>query len=327
MTTNTNLQSAKNNKNDEFYTQIEDIEKELIHYQQHFKNKIVYCNCDNPMYSAFWKYFHFNFSPLGLKKLICTYYEKVKPTYKMEYIGGDDSNIEVGIKTQLQGDGDFRSEECINILKEADIIVTNPPFSLFREYIALLAEQNKQFLIIGNINAITYKEVFPLIKDNKIWFGASIHSGDRKFYVPDNYPLNAAGCGIDSDGRRFICVKGVRWYTNLDYKERHVDLETKYYYSKRDTLYPNLYPKYDNYNAINVDKTAEIPMDYYDIMGVPITFIDKYNPDQFQIIGLTASWDESDKMKKIKSSSKYRHNPIINGENIYRRLMIKRKEV
>jgi hypothetical protein len=189
---------------------------------------------------------------------------------------------EIGIHP-LKGDGDFRSAECIELLKEADIVVTNPPFSLFREFVALMMEYEKKFLIIGNVNAITYREVFPLFMQNKIWLGASIHSGDRKFHVPDNYELNAATCGIDKEGKKFIRVKGVRWFTNLDYQERHEDLILYKSYS------PNEYPQYDNYNAIEVSKTESIPCDYDGVMGVPITFLDKYNPDQFEIIGLGIS--------------------------------------
>ena len=183
--------------------------------------------------------------------------------------------------TKLNGDGDFRSDECLALLDEADIVVTNPPFSLFREYVSVLLEHKKHFIIIGNVNAITYKEFFPLIKENKVWIGASIHSGDRKFYVPDDYPLNAAGCGIDDEGRRFIRVKGVRWYTNLDIKQRHEEMILVKRYS------PELYPKYDNYDAINVNSTADIPCDFDGIMGVPITFMDKYCPEQFEILGLS----------------------------------------
>lgn len=182
--------------------------------------------------------------------------------------------------TELTGDGDFRSPECLALLDEADIVVTNPPFSLFREYIATLMAHNKKFVIIGHQNAITYKEFFPLLKDNKVWIGASIHSGDRKFYVPDDYPLNAAGCGIDEDGHRYIKVKGIRWYTNLDLKQRHEELILV---KKYDSA---LYPQYANYNAINIDKTTDIPCDYAGVMGVPITFMDKYNPDQFEVVGL-----------------------------------------
>ena len=187
---------------------------------------------------------------------------------------------EIGVKP-LKGDGDFRSKECIELLKEADIVVTNPPFSLFREYVEQLMEYDKKFLIIGNVNAISYKEIFPLIMimNNRIWLGASIHSGDRKFWVPNDYELNATGCGIDETGRKFIRVKGVRWFTNLDYKERHEDIILYKHYT------PEEYPRYVNYDAININKTEEIPMDYDGAMGVPITFLDKYNPEQFEILG------------------------------------------
>ena len=190
---------------------------------------------------------------------------------------------EIGVKP-LKGDGDFRSKECIELLKEADIVVTNPPFSLFREYVAQLMEYDKKFLIIGNQNAVSTKEIFPLIMQNKMWMGASIHSGDRKFWVPDDYELNAAGCGIDETGRKFIRVKGVRWFTNLDYKERHEDLILYKTYS------PEEYPQYDNFNAIEVNKTENIPADYEGMMGVPLTFLDKYSPDQFEILGITKTW-------------------------------------
>ncbi|RLC45299.1 MAG: modification methylase, partial [Candidatus Cloacimonadota bacterium] len=205
----------------------------------------------------------------------------------LEYEGDKNNNKvpdleEIGIK-YLKGDGDFRSDECIELLKQADVVVTNPPFSLFREYVAQLVKYEKKFLIIGNVNAITYKEIFKLFKDNKLWLGASIHSGDREFGVPDDYPLKAAGYRIDNNGRKFIRVKGVRWYTNLDYKERHEDLILYKKYS------PEEYPTYENYDAINVNKTKEIPMEFKGHMGVPITFLDKYNPDQFEVIGLGIS--------------------------------------
>ena len=210
--------------------------------------------------------------------------------------GVSDADIDALLKSKkrgvkkLKGDGDFRSEECIEYLKQADIVVTNPPFSLFREYVAQLMEHKKDFLIIGNVNAITYKEIFPLIKDNKLWLGASIHSGDRKFYVPDDYPLNAAGCGVDKDGRKFIRVKGVRWFTNLDYAIRHEELVLfkRYYGNEED------YPKYDNYDAINVDKTSDIPCDYFEDMGVSITYLDKHNPEQFDIVKFRKGNDEKD---------------------------------
>ena len=257
---NANLHKAKNAKNDEFYTQLIDIKKEVIHYTDHFKNKVVYCNCDDPTWSAFWEYFHLNFAELGLKKLISTHYDKEKTTYKTEYTGGNDNDIEAGVKTPLKGNGDFRSQECLDLLDECDIVVTNEPFSLFREYVTILMEHKKKFLILGNMNALTYKEIFPLIKDNQLWYGASIHSGDRKFYVPDNYPLKASGCGIDDNGRKFIRVKGVRWYTNLDYETRHEKLVLWKNYTSEE------YPKYDNYLAWNVNKVSEIPCnDYIDI--------------------------------------------------------------
>ena len=293
---NKNLKSANKAKKDEFYTQLSDIEKELKHYKKHFKNKIVYCNCDDPRVSNFFHYFSYNFETLGLKKLITTCYknqqidlfsqnDSEKAIY-LEYEGDKNKNNvpdieEIGIKN-LKSDGDFRSEESLELLKQADIIVTNPPFSLFREYIAQLVEYNKKFVIIGNLNALTYKEIFKLIKENKMWLGTSIHSGDREFGVPKDYPLTAASSRIDENGNKYIRVKGVRWYTNLDYKERHEDLILyKTYYGNEDK-----YPKYDNYNAINIDATKDIPKDYERSMGVPITFMDKYNPEQFEIIAL-----------------------------------------
>ena len=292
---NKNLHKASKAKKDEFYTQLSDIEKELGHYKKHFKNKVVFCNCDDPRVSNFFHYFSYNFENLGLKKLITTCYKNQnvdlfsqnnseKAIY-LEYTGDKNNDKipslkEIGIK-HLKGNGDFRSDECIDLLKQADIVVTNPPFSLFREYVAQLMEYKKKFVIIGNLNAITYKEIFRLIKENKIWLGHSIHSGDREFGVPDDYPLNAAGCRIDENGKKYIRVKGVRWYTNLDYEERHEDLILyKTYKGHEDE-----YPKYDNYDAINVDVTKDIPIDYKGTMGVPITFMDKYSPDQFEIIG------------------------------------------
>ncbi len=325
MAKNTALGNAKKAKQDEFYTQLTDIEKELKHYRQHFADKTVLCNCDDPFESNFFKYFVLNFNRLGLKKLIATSYAnspimgeqlryKIDAGGQMAFSFGESGDLGDYEKhpykaivntvydktgndavemldvaelfksgenelTELDGDGDFRSEECIELLKEADIVVTNPPFSLFREYVAQLMEYEKKFVIIGNINAITYKEFFPLLKENKVWIGASIHSGDRAFYVPDDYPLAAAGCGIDEKGRRFIRVKGIRWFTNLDIKQRHEEMILVKRYN------PEQYPKYANYNAIEVEKTADIPCDYDGEMGVPITFLDKYNPDQFEIIG------------------------------------------
>lgn len=314
---NKNLNAAKTAKKDEFYTQLADIERELRHYWPHFRDKVVLCNCDDPYESNFFKYFALNFNQLGLKRLICTCYngspvqgnelllrfegfdmEPKKQAYKVEItevkdLNGDGAVDLSDVRYLLQNDknvlstlktGDFRDPECVELLKQADIVVTNPPFSLFREYIAQLMEFEKKFLIIGNINAVTYKEVFPLIKDNRLWLGPSITSGDRKFNVPDDYPLNAAGCGVDSDGKRYIRVKGVRWFTNLDHNKRHEELDLVCRYS------PEEYPTYDNFDAIEVGSTSDIPYNYSGMMGVPITYLDKYNPEQMEIMGITQSW-------------------------------------
>ncbi|HFG0578773.1 TPA: adenine-specific methyltransferase EcoRI family protein, partial [Flavobacterium psychrophilum] len=294
---NKNLHSAKSNKKDEFYTQLSDIEKELKHYKNHFKDKVVLCNCDDPRVSNFFHFFSYNFERFGLKKLIATCYKsqdadlfsenKSERAIYLEYDGDKNGdNIpnpeEIGIR-HLQGDGDFRSKECIELLKQADIIVTNPPFSLFREYVAQLVEYDKKFVIIGNLNALTYRDIFKPVKENKLWFGHSIHSGDREFRVPEDYTLSASSSRIDEIGNKFIRVKGVRWYTNLDFNERHEDLILYKTYNEDE------YPKYENFDAINVNITKDIPVDYSGAMGVPITFIDKFNPDQFEIIGLGIS--------------------------------------
>lgn len=273
MAKNENLHKAKDAKNDEFYTRIEDVAEELRHYKKHFAGKVVFCNCDDPTRSAFWRYFHLNFSELGLKKLIATHYDRTEPTYKMEYEGGDDNDVEVGVKTQLEGNGDFRSEECLDLLDECDIVVTNPPFSLFREYVATLIAHNKKFLIIGNKNAITYKEFFPLLKENKVWIG---YTSPAEFNTPDGMTKKMNGL--------------TRWFTNLDIQKRHEKLILwQRYYDDNGNPLPDVderYPKYDNYAARNVDKVADIPMDYKGVMGVPITFMDKYNPDEFEIVGM-----------------------------------------
>ncbi|MBP9552065.1 adenine-specific methyltransferase EcoRI family protein [Candidatus Saccharibacteria bacterium] len=322
-----NLYQANRAKKDEFYTQLPDIEKELRHHTSQFKDKTIYCNCDDPVWSNFFIYFLMYFNKLGLKKLIATHYEyEGASSYKLEVenitkdwtsllkciklvqelFEKDDPEVfekaadllkTAGISmTPLKGNGDFRSDECISLLEEADIVTTNPPFSLFREYIAQLAEYNKQFLIIGNVNAITYKEVFKLIEQNRVWLGASIHSGDREFGVPDDYPLNAASHRVDERGKKFIRVKGVRWFTNLDYDERHEDLILYKKYS------PEEYPKYYNYNAIEVSQVKNIPMDYPGEMGVPITFLDKYNPDQFEIIGKGVQLEKTIRFKGDKAT-------------------------
>ena len=335
---NKNLNKAKEAKKDEFYTQLEDINNELRHYREHFHGKTVLCNCDDPRVSNFFKYFAYNFEFLGLKKLIATCYKSqdvnlfsegaseqaVYLVYEGDKNGNnipDDDEIEV---LPLKGDGDFRSAECIEFLKEADIVVTNPPFSLFREYVAQLVKYDKKFLIIGNVNAVTYKEVFPLIMNNRIWFGASIHSGDRKFLVPDNYELNAAGCGIDESGRKYIRVKGVRWFTNLDYKERYEDIILYKQYN------PDDYPSYINCDAIEVSKTSDIPLDYDGKMGVPITFLDKYNPEQFEILGKSsdiADMNEIRKMDNVQGGGP-RFYVMKNGvpTRMYERILIRRKQ-
>jgi hypothetical protein len=336
---NIGLKTAKKAKKDEFYTLLDTIEKELKYYKDHFRGKVVFCNCDDPKESNFVKYFSMNFEHLGLKKLIATHFKDanlftIEPPYKLEYTGDKDGNRMPDpdeFIAEMIGTGDFRSKECIELLKEADIILTNPPFSLFREYIAQLMEHNKKFLIIGNINAITYKECFKYIKDNKMWLGASIHSGDREFRVPDDYPLNAAGYRVDKNGNKYIRVKGVRWLTNLDYEERHEDLVLYKKYA------PEEYPKYDNYDAINVDKTNRIPADYKGVIGVPITFLDKYNPDQFEILGITDRQNTSGlRTKKYTIEDSPRFNDLNarsvlkignNYKAIYARLLIKNKKV
>ncbi len=347
---NKNLNKAKEAKKDEFYTQLDDINNELKHYREHFRGKTVLCNCDDPRVSNFFTYFAYNFEFLGLKKLITTCYKNqdmdlfsqnqsdkaVYLVYEGDKNGDHIPNAdEIGV-IPLKGDGDFRSKECIELLKEADIVVTNPPFSLFREYVAQLIEYDKKFLIIGNVNAVKYKELFPLIMNNKIWLGASIHSGDRKFWVPNDYELNAAGCGIDETGRKYIRVKGVRWFTNLDYKERHENLILYKHYT------PEEYPKFENFDAININRTEDIPCDYNGVMGVPITFMDKYNPEQFEILGVgIAGLGLAAGVKPYKPEhKKYRKDVqkrgavdgdlyMMNGDEVivpYSRILIRRKK-
>ena len=293
----TNLNKAKKAKNDEFYTLYSDVEKELAHYQQHFKGKIVYCNCDNPEWSAFWRYFHINFSTMGLKKLIATY--KGTPTYKMEYTGGNDIDVTVGLRTPLKGDGDFRSQECLDVLKVADIVVTNPPFSLFREYVAQLMEYGKKFIIIGSKNAITYKDFFPLLKDNKVWIG---YNNVNDFQQPDG---------------SFKKFGNIGWFTNLCIKKRHEKIVLRKIYT------PEEYPTYDNYEAINVNKTAEIPSDYDGVMGVPISFLDKYNPNQFEIVGWSRHNDLNMDGGYWKKGTC--NDALIGGKSVYTRILIRKK--
>lgn len=275
---NVNLHKAKGAKNDEFYTQITDIEKEMIYYKEHFKDKIVLCNCDDPTWSAFWKYFHLHFAELELKKLISTHYEREKETYKMEYMGGKNNDINVGVKIPLEGNGDFRSRECLAVLDESDIVVTNPMFSLFRNYVSVLMKHKKKFLIIGNKNAITYKEFFPLLKNNEVWIGCS---RPTEFSTPEGITKKLNGL--------------TRWFTNLDVAKRHEKLTLWKSYTKEE------YPKYVNYDAINVNKVSEIPVDYAGVMGVPITFLDKYNPEQFEILGIS----HGERKQELDISSNY----------------------
>ena len=280
---NLNLHLASKAKKDEFYTQLTDIEREINHYKEHLKGKVIFCNCDDPELSNFWKFFHLNFSQLGIKKLISTHfvYEDIfqkGETYKLEYEGGNDGDIMVGVKTILNENGDFRSKECVEILEKSDVVITNPPFSLFREYVVQLVEYKKKFIIIGDQNAITYKEVFKLIKENKIWLGID-NGGTKWFQVPQHYNIETKSRIKIENGVKYFSKGSIMWFTNLDHKKRHEDLILYKTYNKKD------YPKYDNYKAINVDVTKEIPVDYDGVMGVPITFLDKYNPEQFEIIG------------------------------------------
>lgn len=287
---NTSLHAAKNAKNDEFYTRLEDINEEMNHYEDKFRGKVIYCNCDDPTWSAFWKYFHLNFSALGLKKLISTHYDKNEPTYKMEYTGGDDNDIEVGVKTPLEGNGDFRNQECLDLLDEADIVVTNPPFSLFREYVAVLMEHEKKFLIIGSLNAVKYSECFPFIMNNQMWLG---NNNVHDFMQPDGT--------VKKFGN-------INWYTNLDFAKRHEKIILWKEYNDKE------YPKYETYDAIEVSKVTNIPVNYSGIMGVPISFMSKYNPEQFEIVGEFNHGSDN-----IFDLAK----PIINGKELFPRIAIR----
>ena len=363
------LSKARSAKQDEFYTQLADIEKELKHYRTQLRDKVILCNCDDPYESNFFRYFALNFNALGLKKLIATSYansgivgghlslldiEGLKPECKEPYAieinevidhNGDGATDLADVEYLLRNDantcrtllgdaeygaGDFRSTECTKYLKQADIVVTNPPFSLFREYVAKLFEYRKSFVILGNVNAATYKDIFDLIKRNRMWLGESIHSGDREFRVPSHYPLEAAGFRVDGNGVKYIRVKGVRWFTNLDIPQRHQEIPLYKKYT------PDEFPRYDNYDAIEVSKTAEIPADYFNAMGVPITFLDKYSPDQFEILGITDRDNNSGlKVKEyteaeVSKPGDLNRRGVIRQGNEYRgtyaRLLIKRKQ-
>ncbi|MCD7722153.1 MAG: adenine-specific methyltransferase EcoRI family protein [Prevotellaceae bacterium] len=339
---NSSLTEAKRAKKDEFYTQFQDIAAELRHYSRHFRGKTVLCNCDDPYESNFFKYFALKFNELGLRRLICTCYDgspiaqtelrflpsgepeqtqrkEAHKAYHLELTEVSDMNgdgavdlrdVEELLKRQqperLEGNGDFRSRECLALLEQADIVVTNPPFSLFREYLAKLIEYGKQFLIIGNVNAITYKEVFPLIKENKLWLGYGFTAGNAYFFTPfkEDY-----GKGVLMENG-LVKFRNCTWFTNLDHSKRHEPLDLYKHYT------PEEYPRYDNYDAINVDKTSDIPLDYQGVMGVPITFLDKYCPEQFEIVELPNT--------SIPGVIKNAEGKI-NGKITYARLLIRRK--
>ena len=328
MSTNKKLHNAKNAKKDEFYTQLKDIENELKHYQKHFENKTVLCNCDDPHISNFFHYFAYNFKKLKLKKLITTCYK----SQQMDLFSKNDSEKAIGLEYngdknnnkvpdpkeigtfQLGSDGDFRSQECIKIIKQADIICTNPPFSLFREYIRQLIEYNKKFIIIGHQNAITYKEIFKLLKTNKLWLGYGFKGGAAHFIT--NYKDKAVS-GDHKEG--MVRVSGVHWFTNLDIAKRHEELALYKKYNPKD------YPSYENYDAIEVSKTKNIPIDFSGLMGVPITFMDKYNPDQFEIIWTTDRGGDGMLEKHKKSHTRF-DAPVVNGKGLYKRIIIKHKK-
>ena len=315
MAKNNNLHTAKKARNDEFYTMLTDIEKEMRYYKDFFKGKIVYCNCDDARESNFFKYFSLNFEFLGLKKLITTGYKADGKGVVLVYEGDKNGNRRVDneeiIVNELNGDGDFRSEECIEYLKQADVVVTNPPFSLFRQYVKQLMDYGKKFIIIGNQNAITYKEIFPYIKNNQLWLGMSMNGSNRWFVAPDSYEVkeNAAGYKLDEKGRKMFFVNGVTWFTNIENKRRNEELDLYKKYSFED------YPKYDNYDAIEVSRVDEIPMDYDGVMGVPITFLYKYNPTQFEIIGLD---------RYVEDNPHYGHRFTIKGKETYARILIRK---
>ena len=369
---NSNLTNAKRVKNDEFYSQYSDIQKEIEAYLEYnpnvFRGKVVYCNCDDPFESNFFRYFVLNFNKLGLKQLITTSYKPSPVANTQLGLFGDDKTLtkskgrpkvnankfiinevrdidgdgEFNLRdvakqlranknnewTPLEGDGDFRSDECINLLKQSDIVVTNPPFSLFREYVKQLFDYNKKFVIIGNMNAITYKEIFPLIKENKMWFGNGFHAGNAYFSTP---LAKEYGEGVYMPETGLVKFRNVCWFTNIDHGRRHqplplMTMEENLKYSKHKEIKgKKAYEKYDNYNAIEVPFTDSIPSDYGGVMGVPLSFLDKYSPEQFEIIGGTANGQVPNKFKI--GDFKVYNNPISNGRKIYQRILIKHKKV
>ena len=340
---NKNLHNAKMAKNDEFYTQYSDIQKEVNAYLEYnpnvFRDKTILLPCDDPEWSNFTKFFVQNFEKFGLKKLISTCY--IKNNGQTDLFENDcsqnfNSHGKILIVTKdnlnsnwdyLDGDGDFRSAEIKALRDESDFIITNPPFSLFREFVSWIFETDKKFLIIGNMNAITYKEVFPLFKDNKMWYGVSISSGDRRFNVPDSYPLNASGCGIDDNNQKYIQVKGVRWFTNIDHGKRHKPLSLltmndnlKFNKKLKNPKYQNIYKKYDNYDAIEIPLTEVIPSDYEGIMGVPISFLDKYCPEQFEIIDISSNLARPIIINGKRGTGRF----YVNGKRLYDRIAIRK---
>jgi hypothetical protein len=349
MAKNLSLNKASIAKEDEFYTQLNDIENEMLHYREQFRSKVIFCNCDDPYESNFFKYFAMNFNFLGLKKLIATCYagspvqgqqlslfdvmglteqsDDGKRPYKIEITEVTDENADGAVDlsdveyllknrrnvlTLLEGDGDFRSAECIELLKQSDIVVTNPPFSMFREYVTQLIDSGKHFIIIGSQNAITYKEIFKLLRDNKIWLGNK--SGDMEFIVPDYYQPRATRYR-EENGVKYRSMGNICWFTNLDHAKRHENITLFRHYTLEE------YSHYDNYDAINVDKVVDIPIDWSGVMGVPITFLDRYNPEQFQIVGLIAGNIKG--LAGIESKIG-KDGPYINGKLKYGRLLIKR---
>ncbi len=303
-----NLHTAKQQKLDEFYTQIGDIERECSRYKDQFKDKVIFLNCDDPLESNFWRYFALNFTHLGLKKLIATHFERTKPSYKLELTGdmNEDGTVNDGdiLKTPLKQNGDFRSPECVEILKSADIVVTNPPFSLFREYVEQLIKNDKKFLVIGPKNAITYKEIFKLIKENKLWLGYGFLGGNAFFKTPY---YSEFGNGVYNPKTGLVKFRNVVWFTNLDTPKRHEEITL----FKKFTL--NDYPKYDNYDAVEISRVANIPADYKGVMGVPITFLENYNPEQFEIVKFRKGDDGKDL--------------TINGKSPYFRILIRNKKL
>lgn len=290
---NENLIKARMKKNDKFYTKLTDIEKELLHYVNYFNEATIFMNCDDPTESNFWQYFMINFKAFNIKKIISTHYEDFIPSYKLEFTG---DGI---IKSDIKGNGDFRNAECIELLNQSDIVVTNPPFSLIREYISQLIKYNKKFLIIGDLNTIAYKEIFEYIKEGRMWLGID-NGGTKWFKVPDHYEIKTESRIKFENGDKYFSKGSITWFTNLEHNKRHEELILCETYS------PEKFPKYDNFDAIEVSRVAKIPKNYSGVMGVPITFLDKYNPDQFKILG------------RLGSAS-------VNGKNLYVRVLIQNK--